>query len=80
MYFNKRCLILVLEFEVILALEQEIILVLELEVIIVLEQQVILVLELELILVLEQQVILVLELEQSSSGSASNATQSAMLN
>ena len=64
MYFNKRCLILVLEFEVILALEQEIILVLELEVIIVLEQQ----------------VILVLELEQSSSGSASNATQSAMLN
>ena len=64
MYFNKRCLILVLEFGVILALEQEIILVLELE----------------LILVLEQQVILVLELEQSSSGSASNATQSPMLN
>ena len=64
MYFNKRCLILVLELKVIIVLEKQVIL--------VLEQQVILVLELEFILVLE--------LEQSSSGSASNATQSPMLN
>ena len=56
MYFNKRCLILVLE------------------------QEVILVLELKVIIVLDLELILVLELEQSSSGSASNATQSPMLN